>query len=180
LLLGSIVVLAEYQTFAATVCGLAWQPGSRSTLTPMLAASATPEHIVAVVLERASAALRADAAALSLYDARCRRYRVIAVATADGRVAPWLAPACEIPPGFPRDAQDLVVLPDDDREGPLARRLVDAESTVAYVALSFADDVIGTLHVARAAVLPFTLRERELVHTIAAHAIAALTAVRLL
>jgi len=183
LLLGSIVMLAQRQTFAATVCGLAWQPDSLWTLTPVLEANATPEQLVAGVLDGAVASLRADAVALSLYDPRCRRYRVIAVATADDRRAPWLALACDVPPGFPSsrgDATDLLVLPEDDRDGPLARRLAEVESTAAYVALAHAGEVIGTLHVARPAPLPFTLRERDLVRTTAEHAIAALTAVRLL
>ena len=105
------------------------------------------------------------------------------VATVDERSARWLAPACELPDGFPPttpEVLDLLVLPDDDRDGVLARRLAEVASTVAYIALSYAGEVIGTLHAVRAAVLPFNVRERCLARAIADQAVVALTAVKLL
>jgi len=57
--------------------------------------------------------------------------------------------------------------------------LAQAASAAAYIALSYDDAVIGTLHVVRPAAVPFTASDRCLARDIGDHATLALATVKI-
>ena len=174
--------------FTATACGLVWQPRSLLSAIPEVTALATPENVVANVLKRSLSVLSADTASLSLYDARSRRYRVIAVASAQAaEPLRWPPVLQEIPLDFvstranatlDRTISEVLVLPEDEPEHPVASLLVALDSTALYVALRSGDVVVGAMNVLRPAALVFTAGDRHLARSVADQATLVITTVR--
>jgi GAF domain-containing protein len=159
-----------------------WAQSPLASLRAELAAVTPREQALQHILQYSLRLLHAEIAAMSLYDRRSHRHHRIAVASADRHWSDSRSLACRVPPDFPlapsRATRDVLVLPDDDPQHPFAAALAHAASAAAYIALSYDDAVIGTLHVVRPAAVPFTPNDRCLARDIGDHATLALATVR--
>jgi hypothetical protein len=117
-------------------------------------------------------------AALSLYDRRGHRFRLVAVASADEHWSTWRSLLCGVPLELAPDpyttSRRVLVLPDDDPQHPLASLLAQMMGTAVYVALGDADTTVGTLHVVRPGIGSIQTEHRRLASDIGNCATAAI------
>ncbi len=117
-------------------------------------------------------------AALSLYDRRGHRFRLVAVASADEHWSAWRSLLWRVPPELAPDPYTascrVLVLPDDDPQHPFATLLARMTDTAVYVALGDSSATIGALHVVRPGVGSIQMEHRRLARDIGSCATAAI------
>jgi len=177
------LIASTASDFVPTVYGATWALAAVGQVQATFTAVKRSEELLPRILQVSLRLLRGDVVALSLYDARSHRYRLMGVASADARWSEWRSLVCRVPPDFAvspdsgasHSIAGVTVLPNDDRQHPFASLFARGGSTAVYAALYDPDGgSIGTLHVVRQAACPFDERERRLARSIADHATLAL------
>jgi len=158
---------AEAQHFVPTAYGAGIPWASR--------VDARAESALPHILRTSLRLLRADVAALSLYDPHRHRCRLVGVASADARWSESRSVISRLPPEFAAEPNSIsggvVVLPDDDSQHPVAALLARSGSVAVYVVLREEEcGAIGILHVIRRPTPAFDARDRRLARCIADNA----------
>jgi signal transduction histidine kinase len=174
---------SNIHAYATTVAELAWQKERLGSLSAALVATTEPDQTITQILSGTVRLLRAETAALSLYDPVQGRFRVAAITGPQSHLPRWSSIAFEAPRELLTHAGAAVpgmrVLPDDDPNDPLAPALIHAHSCALYVVLRYGAEVIGILTVLRAATDAFDANDRLLARGIGDQAALALATARM-
>ena len=137
------------------------------------------DELVPTLLRTTLRLFRGDVAALSMFDFRAQRFRIVGVVSADARWSEWRSLMCRVPtelaPTPHAPVRDVLVLPDDDPTHAFVT-LLGAHRAI-YVTLGARTLPIGAVHVIRRAAQPFAASDRKLALRIADRATTALNAI---
>jgi len=156
----------------------AWQQEQLLSLARVLATQVERGDVIVTVLDHALRLVPAHGSSMALRVADRRVYRVERVTSTSGE-----DPAAYVGLEIPEDHalvrgildRDLFVLPEDERDGPLAQVLRShGQRHALYATLRYGGEAVGILNLVRRSDVPFTPGERLLVRGITDQAAIAL------